>query len=244
MLGDHKSALHVDGDSGDLGAVNLSETVEGHIAVGTLATADTDETTGFAYDTSLVEVGVVANHIVGTVGFGGLLFDVLLFLLVGSGQVADILVELLDDDLVVLQFGEELGNLRLLLGDTLFLTGDQFLKAGALFGLGIDLCLEAGNLLAVGGHQVLNVLNLGTDLALDVRLAFHIGATQFLNSIVARVDSGQILFNLIEGGKERIEFSILVLDNQGERVVCLDGSVQLGLVGVASCKNHGNHGER
>ena len=111
VFGNDDGSLHVDGYSGDLGAVDLGETVERHFAVGALTTTDADKSTRLADDACLVEVVVGSHHIECTVGLGGLEFDVLIFLLVRSGEFGYILVEFVDDNLVVLQLGEELCNL-------------------------------------------------------------------------------------------------------------------------------------
>ena len=232
MFGHHNGFSHIDGDGGDFGAVNLSETVERHFAVGALTASDADETASLAHDTGLVEVVVGTHNIVGTVGLGGLLFDILVFLGIGSGEFGYILIQLIDEHLVVFQFGKELGNLGFLLGDALFLTADKFLKAGAFFAVVIEFGLEAGNLLFVGSHEVFDVLNLGTDLVLDAGLAFDVGTTEFLDSIVAGVDGSEVFFNLVEGGEEGVEFGIFILDDGGKGVVCLDGGIQFCLMVV------------
>ena len=89
-------------------------------------TSDADEAASLVDDTGDAEVCIGSDNIVSAVGLIGLMLDVLVFLLVGSGESAYIFVELLDDDLIVFKFSEEFCNLRLLSSDTLFLLGVEF----------------------------------------------------------------------------------------------------------------------
>ena len=124
MLGDDHSLLLVDVDGGDFGAVDLGEALGVHVGDGALFAADADEAAGLGDDAGLFEFAVGADDEIGAVGVSDLAGDVLVFLLVGGGEFGDVLVEALDDDLVVLELGEEFGDLGFLLGAALLEAGD------------------------------------------------------------------------------------------------------------------------
>ena len=156
MLGDDLGFLLVDGDGGDLGAVDFGEELGVHVGHGALFAADADEAAALGDDAGFLEFVERADHEVGAVGVGGLLGDVEVFFLVGGGEVGDVLVEALDDDLVVFKFGEEFGYLGFLLGGAFLEAGDVGLEFGVLAVERGDLGVEFGYFFLVAGHDVVD----------------------------------------------------------------------------------------
>ena len=162
MLAHEDGFLEVEGDGGDLGAVNLGELVGLHVGHGALLAADADEAATLGNDTGFLELVVGAHDEPGAVGVGNLFGDDLGLLLIGGRQIAnilvevgDILVEVLDNHLVVLEFGEQLGNLGFLGGAALLKAGDIGLEVVVLAIEGFDATIELTDFLLVGGHGLL-----------------------------------------------------------------------------------------
>lgn len=240
VFGNDGGFLLADGDGGDFGAVDASEFLGGHVAGGALLLADADESAALVDDAHLFEFLEGTYDVVGFVALSGLVGDVVVFFLVGFGEVADVLVEAFDDDLVVLEFGSELVDLCFLAGDALFEFGDEFLEFGVFLAHGADLGIEGAEFGLVVGEHLLDGLDLLVDFALDGGVAFDAATVEVLDVAVLVGDGGEVVLDLVEHFEESVNLAIFLVDDGLEGVGATSGG-GFDLLGVVAAEEHNRH---
>lgn len=220
MFGEDGGTLLVDGDGGNLGAVDAGEMLGAHIGRGGGLLADAEETAGLAGNAFLYKLFGVLYDVVSLVGLSNLTGDGGIFLLVALGEGVDVLVQTADNDLVLFEFGEKLRDLVFLVGDALLEVGNKLLEFGVLLALGSNLGVEFGKFVLVVGKHAFDGRDLILDFALYVAV-FDAAVAQILHFGVFVGNEAEVLFDLGEEVEEFVDSAIFFVNDTLERVDAL-----------------------